>query len=655
MTFFRFFLIWISVLFSGCFTATSQKALDKELNRPIVLQKESLQKLLRTGDSLFKAKDIANAKKEYDNAFELIQNNSDIDSVKAMAYKIERFFTDSTREYLRAMNVLNFLSKHCTNRNDQKCLMYVKNRLGVLHNRIGEYIKAMEYFGDALDLASKENNSDYQWEVLLNRGVLFLDIGDQDQAKIDFKKALTYIDPKDTKKRKGATYLNISASFNDRQADSILYYSRLAAVGCEKNSLSTRHCIMVYNNIAWAYYLKKMPKEALEVIRTNIEWDNDNLTYKDGDDLYPGLMHTMGAIQYELGNYNKALEYFLISQNNFEKKNDISDLITVKEDLSKLYETIGDLKASVKALRDIRLLESRQLKVKVSKELAKSESKNLLLAKEEVISGLEEKNLKIEKEVSKTKWQNYFLGLLLVVAVVVLVYRGHISRIKYYQINEKLTHSRLTSLRSSMNPHFLFNSFNTLQNYILKNDNIRANEYMTELSVLIRNVLNSSDSIYISFKKELEIIQSYVNLQRGRFQEEFEASFDVDPFLLDSNPRIPSMILQPFIENAIIHGFSHSSIAGQLNITLQKKQDMVVCKVVDNGIGREASEQLKKKGTEVSHLSIATENTNERLDILNKIVNGQSNIAINDLYDTTGKSLGTEVIITLPIVKEIKK
>ncbi|WP_170837006.1 histidine kinase [Aquimarina amphilecti] len=639
----------------GSSSVVSQEALDKELNKPITLQKESLHKLLRRGDSLFKAKDITNAKKEYDNAFNLIQNSSNIDSVKTVVYKIERFFTDSTREYLRAMNVLNFLSEYCADQGDKKCLMYVKNRLGLLHNRIGEYIKAMEYYGDALDLAAKDNNFDYQWEILLNRGVLFLDIGDQDQAKIDFKKALTHIDSEDTKKRKGATYLNLSASFNDKQADSILYYSRLASVGCEKNSLSTRHCIMVYNNIAWSYYLKKMPKEALEVIRTNIEWDNDNLTYKDGDDLYPGLMHTMGAIQYELGDYDKALEYFLISKNNFEKKNDISDLITVKEDLSRLYETRGDLKASVKALRDIRVLESRQLKVKVSKELAKSESKNLLLAKEEVISGLEEKNLKIEKEVSKTKWQSYFLGLLLVVTVSVLVYRGYINRIKYYKINEKLTHTRLTSLRSSMNPHFLFNSFNTLQNYILKNDNIKANEYMTELSGLIRNVLNSSDSVYISFKKELEIIRSYVNLQKGRFQEEFEASFDVDPVLLASNPRIPSMILQPFIENAIIHGFSHSSIKGQLNITLHKEQDMVICKVVDNGIGREASEQLKKKATDVSHLSIATENTNERLDILNKIVKGQSNIVINDLYDTNHKSLGTEVIITLPIVKEIKK
>ncbi|AXT57452.1 hypothetical protein D1815_17495 [Aquimarina sp. AD1] len=655
MTFFRTFFISISILFFGCFNVVSQEALDKELNQPIKLQKESLQKILKTGDSLFKANDIVSAKKEYDNAFELIQNSSDIDSVKRMVYKIERFFTDSTREYLRAMNVLNFLSEYCANQNDKKCLMYVKNRLGLLHNRIGEYIKALEYYGDALALASSDDNSDYQWDILLNRGVLFLDIGDQDQAKIDFKRALTHIDPEDTKKRKGATYLNLSASFNDKEADSILYYSRLAAVGCEKNSLSTRHCIMVYNNIAWSYYLKKMPKEALEVIRTNIEWDNDNLTYKDGDDLYPGLMHTMGAIQYDLGNYDKALEYFLISKNNFEKKNDISDLITVKEDLSRLYETTGNLKASVQCLRDIRLLESRQLKVKVSKELAKSESKNLLLAKEEVISGLEEKNLKIEKEVSKTKWQSYFLGLLLVVTVLVLVYRGYINRIKYYKINEKLTHTRLTSLRSSMNPHFLFNSFNTLQNYILKNDNIRANEYMTELSGLIRNVLNSSDSVYINFKKELEIIRSYVNLQRGRFQEEFEASFDVDPVLVESNPRIPSMILQPFIENAIIHGFSHSSVAGQLNITLLKEQDMVVCKVVDNGIGREASEQLKKKGTDVSHLSIATENTNERLDILNTMVKGQSNIVINDLYDSMGNSLGTEVIITLPIVKEIKK
>jgi len=652
MTIFRGYLVIFCFLLGGCFPMLSQNAINKELKRPIELQKESLNKILHTADSLFKDKKVTKAKEEYDKAFEAIQHGGyDIDSVKRIVYKIELFFTQTTKEYLRGMNVLKFLEEHCKDCDDTECLMYVKNRLGSLHNRIGEYIKSLEYYTEALALSDNSDNKITIIDLYLNRGLLFLDIGDKQQARVDFKKALEYTHPNDSLKRRRLTYLNLSATYGSKEGDSILYYSRLASIGCDKNP-STRHCIMVYNNIAWSYYLKKMPKEALEIIRTNISWDDDNLTYKDADDLYPGLMHTMGAIQTDLGNYDRALEYFLISQSDFEKKKDVSDLIVVKEDLSKLYEKLGNLSGSLKALREIRSLESLQLKIKISKEVAKSESKELLLEKEEVISGLEEKNLEIEKEVSKTKWLTYFLGLLLLLTLLFFIYRAYKSKIRYYQINEKLTLTRLSSLRSSMNPHFLFNTFSTLQNYILKNNNLKANEYMTQLSGLIRNVLKSSDSVYIDFKTELDIIRSYVSLQRGRFQEEFDAVFDIDPELHKTNPRIPSMIIQPYIENAIIHGFSHSPVKGNLKIGLKQYNNTVVCNVLDNGIGREASEELKKSTTDVSHLSIATENTNERLEIINKIVTAKSNVVINDKIDSKGIPEGTEVIITLPIIKE---
>ncbi|MGY3795335.1 tetratricopeptide repeat-containing sensor histidine kinase [Aquimarina sp. 433] len=644
--YFFFFLLGVS------FQMVGQDGLDKELKKTYDLEKKSIEKLIKEGDSLFNAEQIQASKDSYDRAFTLIQNSYEVDSLQLSIKRVEYFFTTKTREYIRSLQVLDFLEKNCKETNDVDCLIYIKSRLGTIHNRIGEYIKALEYFGEGLELSHKENNTRFLWELSLNRGVLFLDIGDQEQAKMDFKKALSYVDSADTKKRKPTTYLNLSASYPDHQVDSILYYSRMASLGCEKEKVNSRHCIMVYNNIAWSYYLKNMPKEALEVIRTNISWDNDNLTYKDGDDLYPGLMHTMGAIQTGLGNYEKALEYFLISQKYFERKKDVSDLITVKEDLSKLYEKRGNIKASLKTLREIRDLESLQLKVKVSKEVAKNESKNLLLEKEEVISGLEEKNSEIEKEVSKSKWLSYLLGILLCITVLVFMFRAYRSKIKYYQINEKLALTRLTSLRSSMNPHFLFNTFSTLQNYILKKDNLKANEYMTELSGLIRNVLNSSDSVYINFNKEVEVIRSYVSLQRGRFQEGFDAVFDVDPILEAQDPKIPSMVIQPYIENAIIHGFSHSPFKGKLNIKLKKENNTVVCNVRDNGIGREASEKLKNKKNETSHLSIATENTYERLEILNEIVAAKANIIINDLKNDEGLPAGTEVIITLPIIKE---
>jgi len=642
------------IFLSSSLEIVSQETIQKELNRSISVQSELLEEVIAKGDSLYKQKIYSNAQEEYERAFSLLQNSCEDSIVKSIGFRIEHFYRNQTREYSKALNVLNFLTTYCEERNDENCVIRINNELGLLYNRMGEYIRSLEYYGDALKLAEKQNDTNFLNDIYLSRGFLLLDIGDKKQARMDFKKALEFIKRDNAEIRKGRSYLNLSATFDRNEADSILYYSRLASIGCNEDPL-TRHCIMVYNNIAWGYYLKKKPKEALEIIRTNISWDNNNLTYSDNDDLYPGLMHTLGAIEYELGNYDKALDYFLISQSNFEKRKDVSDLIIVKEDLSKLYEETGDLKSSIKTLKEIKDLELLHLKIEVNKGIAKKESQNLLLEKEEVISGLEEKNLEIKKEVSKTKWVTYFLVILLFLTVLVFIYKGYRSKIEYYKINEKLTLMRLTSLRSSMNPHFLFNTFSTLQNYILKNDNLKANEYMTKLSGLIRNVLNSSDSIYIDFKTELEIIKSYVSLQRGRFQEEFDVIFEIDPGLNNTNPKIPSMIIQPFIENAIIHGFSHSPIKGELKIILEKHNNTVLCTIIDNGIGREASEKLKKNQKEVSHLSIATENTNERLEILNKTVFEKSNVIINDLKDSQGTPTGTEVIITLPIIKEITK
>ncbi|KAA1247629.1 histidine kinase [Aquimarina sp. RZ0] len=636
-------------------SANAQASIDKELHRTINLENNSLNKIIQKADSLAKAKNYPEAELKYDMVFDILRNTYGVDSlekvdVKKIGFKIERFFTRQMKGYLKSMDVLDFIENYCDSNNDYKCLAQTNIRLGILHKRIGEYLKSLDYYNKSLSYAEKIDDAEIYWSVFMDRGGLFLDIGDLNQARKDFKKSLSYI-PLDNLKKKGLTYTNISASFVGSEADSILYYSKLASLNCTSSS-STRRCTIAYNNIAWAYFLKDMPGKALEVIRNNI--DLEKLTYKDSDELYPALLHTLGSIEYKLEKYDKALSYFLDAHKGFLEKNDILDLIRTKEDLSRTYEKMGNLKSSIKILREIKPLRAGQLKVKISKELAKNEGKKLLEVKEKIISHLEEKNLKIEKEVSKTKWLSYTLGILLCVALIVLVYRGYKGKIRYYQMNEQLTLTRLTSLRSSMNPHFLFNTFSTLQNYILKNDNLRANEYMTELSGLIRNVLKSSDSVYIHFNDELNIIQSYVNLQRGRFQEKFDVVYDIEQSVIALNPKIPSMIIQPFIENAIIHGFSHLSKKGELKISLKLINEALEFRIVDNGIGRAASEALKKETKDKSHLSIATENTIERLEILNKIVEGYPNVIINDLFCTLGEPKGTEVVITLPIIKEIR-
>lgn len=646
----RYNYILISCLLLLAGNITGQDDIDRELKRATTVQKDSIKLLLKQGDSLQKAKNIEEAETSYLNAFRLARKTGDKKRIIQTGFRLERFLSAIAEKHENARHIIDFVYDFCEKVDDQDCLAISTIRYGELNQRQSNFIKALRYFNEAMQRAENTKSNDNIWEACTARGLLFMDIGDLDQSKIDFKQALRHIKD-DSDYRKGITYINISASFSDHQPDSTIYYSKLALQGC-KNNKTSRTCNLAYNNMAWSYVQKGMAQEALALINNNIDFDN--IQYNDRDSLYPALMHTLAFIYFKLGDYEKAITHFKIAERFFIKKNDVANIIITKEDLSKSYEQTGNLAASLKLMREIKPLISTLDNIKISKEIAKIESKKLLAIKEEQILDLEEENFKIGQAMSKSRWFSYLLGAFLLAALFFLLYRGHANRVRFHQLNEELSLNRLKSLRSTMNPHFLFNSFSTLQNFILKKDNLKANEYMTELSGLIRNILSSSDSIYINFKEELQILQSYINIEQERFSESFEVIYDIDDTLVETNPVIPSMVIQPYIENAIIHGFSHSKKKGKLMVSFAKGTDTVFCKVRDNGIGRLEAERLQKEGNDTIHLSIATRNTDERLRILSRIGNDNANVRINDLIDDTGASLGTEVIITLPIINEHK-
>ncbi|WP_299433779.1 histidine kinase [uncultured Aquimarina sp.] len=643
---YRYLSVICTLLF---FNMYAQNPIAKELNRSLIKENDSIGILIKKADSLSNSKNLTQAEDIYRKAFRLARRIGDKDLILDTGFKLERFQSAVLGKNNEAEKIVDFINSYCTKIDDRDCIIKSVIRYGEFQQKKNQFIEALGYFNQALQLLENTDDKNLYWKALTSRGSLFRVIGDYDQSKKDYKKAVHYLREEDSEYTKGISYVNISASFGNDQPDSTIYYSKLASRNCVNNKTS-RECNLAYNNMAWSFFLKGNPEKALEIINANI--DLDAIANNDTDSLYPALMHTLASIYHELGDYKKAIKYFKIAEEYYIKRNDIADIILTKEDLSKSYEKIGDLATSIKLLREVKPLTSQLDKIKISKEIARIESKKLLDIKEEQISDLEQENLKIGKAISNSKLFIYFLGTFLLIAVSVLLYRGHKNKVRFHQLNEELSLNRLKSLRSMMNPHFLFNSFSTLQNFILKKDSLRANEYMTELSGLIRNVLSSSDSIYISFKEEIEILKSYISIEQERFDQSFEIKYILDEKLVEANPTLPSMVVQPYIENAIIHGFSHADKKGLLTVSFQKESNSVVCKVLDNGIGRYEAERLQKEGNDTIHLSIATRNTDERLRILSKVGDDNASVFINDLFDDVGNAKGTEVIITLPILKE---
>jgi ligand-binding sensor domain-containing protein len=210
--------------------------------------------------------------------------------------------------------------------------------------------------------------------------------------------------------------------------------------------------------------------------------------------------------------------------------------------------------------------------------------------------------------------------------------------------------SELKALKAQLNPHFIFNALNSIQDYIILNKKELASDYLGMFADLIRTYLNHSQEGAIGLDEEIEALKLYLELEAIRFDHELDFSFEVDPTLDIYNLEIPTMLLQPYVENAIKHGLFYKSSDRKLKIFFKPhSEDIILAIVRDNGIGREAS-ALHNKKRKPNHKSFATSANKTRLELLNYGRNQQIKAEIIDLTKD-GKAIGTEVHILIPLVE----
>jgi LytS/YehU family sensor histidine kinase len=199
-----------------------------------------------------------------------------------------------------------------------------------------------------------------------------------------------------------------------------------------------------------------------------------------------------------------------------------------------------------------------------------------------------------------------------------------------------------------MNPHFIFNAINSIQHFVLQNDSEHAYNYLAKFSRLIRLVLDQSQSESIALDQELKMLGLYIELEQLRFERPFTYKIEVDPELKELNIRIPGMLVQPFIENAIWHGLLPKKAEdAHLSLAFRKKTGFAEIVVEDNGVGRQASAQLKQN--DGMRRSYGLQITEERLRLGEHKAADQPAITIIDLKDHGGNAAGTRVTINIMI------
>jgi len=344
-----------------------------------------------------------------------------------------------------------------------------------------------------------------------------------------------------------------------------------------------------------------------------------------------------------------ATKYIKESKNLISKETDVNIKADVyrksaeyNQRLGRVNTALDDLEKYIDAKEDA----LQELEGKLEKEIRIVKEQQKLDIKLKDLDLERKDNQILSSQLSNQKWIIGLLSLMLIASVVYFYFLYRSNKEKQIA-NKKL---RLRSLSTQMNPHFIFNALNSVNNFISKNDEKSANKFLSDFSSLMRKVLMYSNEEFISLDDEIELIELYLKLEQFRFRDKLDCEFINNIKEHTLNLNVPPMLVQPFIENAVWHGLRYKEDRGLLKVTLDKTATDLRIVVSDNGIGRTQSLKHKTKNQKL-YKSTGMNNVQKRIELLNNIHHTQYQIEVKDLYSDKIDS-GTQVCITVPLNNE---
>ncbi|MEZ4803294.1 MAG: histidine kinase [Gelidibacter sp.] len=358
--------------------------------------------------------------------------------------------------------------------------------------------------------------------------------------------------------------------------------------------------------------------------------------------------YKIGNAYFLKGDYANAIPYLEKSINEADKKEDLVVKKDATRKLSDLYEDAGDYEKALSTYRDYTEIVDELYRKKEQEIAQAARFSRDIATKQNRITSLETDRQLSQSTYQLTTERNkrqqliiYSLlgGLLLLLVTAYFMY-NYIKQQKF--ANNLLA---LKSLRSQMNPHFIFNALNSVNSFIASNDERTANKYLSDFSQLMRSVLENSDEDFIPLKKEIELLELYTKLEHFRFKDKFDYAIKVDKNVNVDEFQIPPMLLQPYIENAVWHGLRYKTEKGKLDIDISaKSENEITITIVDDGIGREKSKELKTDHQKKQN-SKGMGNVKKRVAILNEMYKDKVDVFVDDYQNK--EDTGTKVTITL--------
>lgn len=547
--------------------------------------------------------------------------------------------------YHEATKVNDEVYRYQQQHTEDPLIAYAHRRYGILLDAQGHYEAAFDHF--LKDMAISKKMKDVKGDrksyiIFVNYylGKLFEDAGDKKTAILYYResaeRALDNLMP-DVYDEKMASIHTLQGNY-----DSALYYHRLREY-CVSIFVKDRRFFTIIMDVlriplADLFLKQRLFNDAIRLYEKALPYCR---TYQAiAPQVYKGL-----SIAYRLtGNPQLSLRYANMLNDVAVKSGSRVLLRDAAETNWKIYDTLDQKDSAYKYLKIYMNLRDTLSADKQLRNIALLEMKNRDDQQVAQIAGFAKERIIHSKE------RQILLIILsgVVLAALLIVWNISLKRKHAVTMFEKRTAQlEMQALRAQMNPHFIFNTLNSINSFILKNERKEASRYLTKFSKLIRMILINSQSQMIALTDELEALRLYIELEQVRFDNRFTYIINVPPELNISIIKVPPLVIQPYVENAIWHGLLHKDGPGHLEVEFFSKNHMLYCKVSDDGIGRAKVKELKSEGI-TTYKSVGMVITRERIITLAYPDGEEEPVRVIDVVAENGSPLGTKVIIKLP-------
>ena len=526
----------------------------------------------------------------------------------AQTYVTQGLFTEALSEILDAVNILDTIQISPRDK------MSTLNILSTVYRGYGDNQKSLDVILDVIKFSENYPLTKEVARYHYNAGNSFAQLGDRESAEKYFLKAQA-----------------IAKKVNDKRFEIIM------------TSVLGDH----YKNLGKYELAKTYIKNSIDYYAANNEERNLGSSYRILGDIESLQNNHLDAIPL----YEQAIVIF----------NRTNNLYYAKETNQRLFISYSVINENKKA-------EEAYARFKTLTDSLDSKDRKRLIA--EMNTKFDTEKIKREKEIAQlnsSKNKSLFIAASVIATLILLTSVFYVGRVRANKKAELITlelketqkrlalekqyrQSELKALKAQMDPHFIFNALNSIQEYIVMNQKDLASDYLGKFADLMRKYLHNSGKGAISLLEEVSCLNIYLELEQVRFEETLTYTIEVDSDIALEEVFIPTMIIQPYVENAIKHGLLHKKKDRKLIVNITKEERDVICVIQDNGIGRARSAEIKSKRMQ-THQSFATKANESRLALLNYGKDRKIGIDVIDLFDNQNKPIGTKVVLRIPYNK----